>query len=87
MDVDLTENDRTGLTGEKTQYVALGMEFDISLFQFRLGVRRNLSAQQDRPEDMLSAGLGIYIFGFHADLGLARNDDEAAAALQLGFQF
>jgi len=86
-DVDLTENDRTGLTGEKTRYAAIGMEFDLSLIQLRVGARHNLSAQEGRESDVLSAGLGVYIFGFHADLGVAKNDDEAAAALQLGFQF
>jgi len=87
LDVDLTENERTGLTKEKTQYAALGMEFDLSLIQLRVGARHNMSAEDDREADMLSAGIGLYIFGFHADLGVAKNDDELAAALQLGFQF
>lgn len=87
LDVDLTENDRIGLTGEKTQYAAIGMEFDISLIQLRVGARHNLSAESDREANILSAGVGLYIVGFHLDVGVAKNDDEAAAALQLGFQF
>lgn len=87
LDVDLTENDRTGLTGEKTQYVALGMEFELSLVQLRVGARHNMSAEADRESNMLSAGVGLYVVGFHVDAGVARNDDEVAAAVQLGFQF
>ena len=87
LDVDLTENDRTGLTGEKTQYVALGMEFDISLIQLRIGARHNMSAEDDRQSNILSAGVGLYVVGFHLDVGVAKNDDEVAAAVQLGFQF
>lgn len=87
LDVDLTENDRTGLTGEKTQYVALGMEFDLSLVQLRVGARHNLSAEGDRESNTLSAGVGLYVIGLHIDAGVAQNDDEVAAAVQLGFQF
>lgn len=87
LDVDLTENARLGLTGEKTQYAALGMEFDLSLVQLRVGARHNLSAAEQREANMLSAGVGVYLLGFHADLAVAKNTDELAAALQLGFQF
>lgn len=87
LDVDLTENESIGLTGEKTQYAALGMEFDLSLIQLRVGARHNLSAEGDREANILSAGVGLYIFGFHLDAGIAKNDDEVAAAVQLGFQF
>ncbi len=87
LDVDLTENDRTGLTGEKTQYAALGMEFDLSLIQLRIGARHNMSTEANRESNILSAGVGLYLIGFHLDAGVAKNDDEAAAAVQLGFQF
>ena len=87
LDVDLTENDRIGLTGEKTQYAAMGMEFDLSLLQLRIGGRHNMSAEDGRNPNMLTAGVGLYIFGFHADLAYAKGEDEVAAALQLGFQF
>ena len=86
-DVDLTENDRTGLTGEKTRYAALGMEFDLSLIQLRLGARHNLSVAGDRASNLLSAGVGLYVAGLHVDVGVAKNKDELAAAAQLGFQF
>lgn len=87
LDVDLTENDSIGLTGEKTQYAALGMEFDLSLVQLRVGARHNMSAATGQESDILSAGVGLYILGFHLDAGVAKNDDEVAAAIQLGFQF
>lgn len=87
LDVDLTENERLGLTGEKTQYAAIGMEFDLSLVQLRVGARHNMSAEAERESNILSAGVGLYVFGFHLDAGVAQNDDEVAAAIQLGFQF
>ena len=87
LDLDLTENQRTGLTGEKTQYAALGIEFDLSLVQLRVGARHNLSAEDGRDANLYSAGVGLYLVGVHADLAVARSEDEAAAALQVGFQF
>ncbi|MDH5445773.1 MAG: conjugal transfer protein TraF [Gammaproteobacteria bacterium] len=87
LDIDLTENKRLGLTGEKTRYAGLGMEFDLSIIQLRIGGRHNLSANDGRQANLLSAGLGVYLAGFHVDLGVAKNDDELAAALQLGLQF
>ena len=87
LDVDLTENNSLGLTGEKTQYAAVGMEFDLSLLQLRVGARHNLSAVANRESNTLSAGVGLYVFGFHIDAGVAQNDDEVAAAIQLGIQF
>jgi len=87
LDVDLTENESIGLTGEKTQYAALGMEFDLALLQLRVGARHNMSVEGDREANILSAGVGLYIIGLHIDAGVAKNDDEVAAAIQLGFQF
>lgn len=87
MDLDITENTGIGLTGEKTQYAALGMELDLSLVQIRMGYRHNLSAEAGREAGIASAGVGLYLVGFHVDAGVAGNDDELEAAVQLGFQF
>ena len=87
LDVDMTENKSIGLTGEKTQYAALGMEFDLSLVQLRVGARHNMSAADGRASNLFSVGAGVYIFGFHVDAAYAKNEDEVAAAVQLGFQF
>ena len=87
LDLDLTENERLGLTGEKTRYAALGMEFDLALIQLRLGARHNLSAEKGREATILSAGVGVYFFGIHLDAGVAKNDEEVAAAIQLGIQY
>lgn len=87
LDVDLTENESIGLTNEVTQYAALGMEFDLSLIQLRVGARHNMKAEAGQDAQLMSVGVGIYIFGLHVDAAYAKNDDEIEAALQLGFQF
>lgn len=87
VDLDLTENKSIGLTGEKTQYAAIGMEFDLSLIQLRVGARHNLSATDGQDANLMSVGLGLYVFGFHIDAAYAENEDEIEAAIQLGFQF
>ena len=87
VDLDLTENESIGLTGEKTQYAAIGMEFDLALLQLRVGARHNLGAVGNAESNTVSAGVGLYIFGLHVDAGVAGNDDEVEAAIQAGFQF
>lgn len=87
IDVDLTENERIGLTGEKSRYAAVGMEFDLSLVQLRVGGRQNLSADDGADSLVVSGGVGIYLLGLHADLAYAVGDNEEAAALQIGYQF
>jgi len=86
LDVDVTENDPGGFD-TKTQYAALGIEFDIfDTAQMRFGMRHNMS---DTPyeADTLSAGIGVSPFGIHLDLSVAGNNDEVGGALQLGFSF
>jgi len=87
VDLDLDRNESIGLTGETTQYAAVGMELDLSLIQLRLGARHNLKAAGNVESNAISAGVGLYIFGLHADVGVAVNDDELEAAAQLGIQF
>jgi len=87
LDMDLTENESIGLTGQKTKYLAFGMELDLSLLQLRAGIRRNLAATGAEVPDVLSAGVGLYLLGAHVDIGVAGNEDEIEAAVQLGLQF
>jgi len=86
LDVDLTENDPGGFD-TKSQYAALGMEFDaFNTMQLRLGIRHNMSDTPYDP-DVLSAGIGLSPFGINIDISAAGNQDEVGAALQLGFRF
>ena len=87
VDLDLDKNESIGLTGETTQYAAVGMELDLSLVQLRVGTRHNLKAAGNVQDNTISAGIGLYIFGLHADLGVAVNDDELEFAAQLGLEF
>lgn len=87
LDVDLTENDQATFE-TKTQFVALGAEFDVyKTVQLRVGYRNNLSASGGFPADTLSAGVGFSPFGAHVDLAVAGNSDEVGGALRLGFSF
>jgi len=87
LDVDLTENDQATFE-TKTQFVALGAEFDVyKTVQLRVGYRNNLSASGGFPADTLSAGVGFSPFGAHVDLAVAGNSDETSGALRLGFSF
>ncbi len=85
LDVDLTENDPTGMDSA-TQYVAIGGELNgWEWVQIRAGYRTNLS-ENDR--DVFTIGAGISPFGVvHLDLAVAGNDKEAAASAQLGLSF
>ncbi len=85
VDVDLTENEGLGLAGDKSQYVALGIELDAFDFaQLRFGYRAD-TVNSDR--DVVSAGIGISPLGIHIDIAGAFNDDEVGASFQLGFRF
>ena len=85
IDVDLTENEGLGLAGDKSQYVALGIELDAFDFaQLRFGYRAD-TVNSDR--DVVSAGIGFSPLGIHIDIAGAFNDDEVGASFQLGFRF
>ena len=85
LDVDLTENEGLGLAGNKSQYVALGIELDAFDFaQLRFGYRAD-TVNSDR--DVVSAGIGISPLGIHIDIAGAFNEDEVGASFQLGFRF
>ncbi len=85
LDVDLTENDPTGMDSA-TQYVAIGGELNgWDWVQFRAGYRANIS-ESDR--DIFTLGLGVSPFGVvNLDVAIAGNSNEAAASAQLGLSF
>lgn len=84
VDLDVTENDAVGFDS-KTQYLALGGEFDVfKTLQLRAGYRYNIS---DNDTSIPTLGAGLLVFGAHIDLAAAYNGTEAALSGQLGFQF
>ena len=83
-DLDLTKNDPYFL-GDKTQFLALGAEWDIlKTVQLRAGLRDNLENSEDQS---ISLGLGVKIFAVHLDLAAQGGDNNAGGALQLGLAF
>lgn len=84
LDVDLNESESFGFDA-KTQYIGFGAELDVfETVQLRLGYRHNMS---DSDTSMPTVGLGLSPFGVHIDIAAAANEDEIAAAMQLGFRF
>ncbi len=85
LDVDLTRNEALGIIGDKSQFVALGVEFNaLDWAQLRLGYRVD-TVNSDR--NVISAGIGLSPFGAHLDLAVAGNANEIGGSLQLGFRF
>ncbi len=67
------------------QMVGFGAEYDaFETVQLRLGVRDNLEGDMD---PVLTAGLGLSVFGATLELAAAGNDDTVGASLQLGSTF
>jgi hypothetical protein len=85
VDVDLTENEALGIIGDKSQYVALGLEMNaLDWAQIRLGYRADMVNSE---RNVASVGIGISPFGVHFDLAVAGNANEVGASMQLGFRF
>ena len=85
LDVDLTENESLGVIGDKSQYVALGLELNaLDWAQIRLGYRADMVNSE---RNVASVGVGISPFGVHLDLAVAGNANEVGASFQLGFRF
>lgn len=85
LDVDLGEN--KSLTGfdKPTQFVALGIEFDAWLLQFRAGYRHDLAGNY---EGIPSVGVGLSLGFLAIDAAIARRGtDEVQGAVQLAFRF
>lgn len=85
LDMDLYRNDPAGLENY-TQYISMGAELNARYFgQLRAGWRVDLV---NSARNVVGFGIGFSPFGaLHADLGIAGNEHELAAALQLGLRF
>lgn len=87
IDVDLVANKAmiSGFSSD-SQFIRLGAEFDAwSWAQFRIGYRHDL---KNNYKGLLSAGMGISIFGLHMDVSAAAaGKSEASVAAQLGLHF
>ena len=84
LDVDLTKNEGLNGFGKSSQFVGVGAELDVWLLQFRLGYRHDLAGNYD---GVPSVGVAVHFLGVHADFGVAGNDKDVSAALQVGFNF
>jgi hypothetical protein len=84
MDIDLTQNDPTGLD-KPTQYIALGGELDaLGWAQLRAGYRYNM---KDNSTSAASLGVGVSPFGVHMDLAVVASSKLVGFGLQTGFRF
>ena len=88
IDLDLTRND-SAVSGEESQYLALGAELDVWLAKLRLGYRANLASDNNNT---VSSGLGLYLFGLNIDAAVAFGEGETGpndinAGLQVGLQW
>ncbi len=67
------------------QMVGFGAEYDaFETVQLRVGIRDNLEGNLD---PVLTAGLGLTVFGASFEIAAAGNDDTVGASLQLGSTF
>lgn len=83
-DLDLTKN-KPYFLGEDTQFLGLGVEWDVlSVIRLRGGYRSNLADSDDK---VLTAGVGFNIIAFYVDLGIQASENNAGGALQLGLAF
>lgn len=78
VDLDLLENDGVG-ADDKTQFLALGAEYDLKYLQLRAGYRANL-ANSD-VADVASVGLGLGPI----DITAVAGGDTLGAYLNIGF--
>ena len=92
-DIDLIENEpllsNPGFDGLKTQYVALGAEFNAFDFvQLRVGAAKNIADGISRSaEDVgYTAGVGLWL-GFNLDIAAIYSDNSLGGFLQTGFRF
>lgn len=93
VDYDLIENEpllaNPSFDGLKTQYLAVGAEFNAFDFaQLRIGARKNLaSGIADAAKDTaLTAGIGLWL-GFNLDIAATFTDNSVGGFLQTGFRF
>ncbi len=83
-DLDLTKN-KPFFLGEDTQFLGVGVEWDVaSMIRLRGGLRSNLA---DADDQAITAGLGFNIIAVYFDLGAQFSENNAGGALQVGVQF
>ena len=93
LDYDLIENEpllsNPSFEGLKTQYVALGAEFNtFDFMQLRVGATKNLASGVSRTskDTVFTAGVGLWL-GFNIDVAATFSDNSVGAFLQTGFRF
>lgn len=90
-DLDLIEADPV-LSGavfqsQKTKMLNIGAEINAwDFLQLRVGMQQNMSAPAGVEDQLLTAGIGLWL-GFNLDAGVMVGDDVLGAMLQLGFKF
>lgn len=90
-DLDLTETKAFGFEDD-TQWLAAGAEFDAFRYaQLRIGVRQNLSSNDNNngieESTQLTFGLGLAPFGARLDIAGLVSDADIGAAIELGAAF
>lgn len=85
LDIDLTKNQALGSGFSKeSRFVGIGAELDLAALDIRVGYKHDLTGNYD---SVPSVGFGLYIFGFHIDAGVAGDDKNVAASVQIGLNF
>ncbi len=92
-DYDLIENEpllaNSSFDGLKTQYVAVGAEFNAFDFaQLRVGVSKNIASgiSAGAKDTAFTAGVGFWL-GFNLDIAATLTDNSVSAFVQTGFRF
>ena len=93
VDYDLTENKPLLANPDygdlKTQYIAMGAEFNAFDFaQLRVGARKNLAdgISENAKKTALTAGIGFWL-GFNLDIAATFTDNSVGGFVQTGFRF
>lgn len=93
VDYDLIENEpllaNPSFNGLKTQYVAVGAEFNAFDFaQLRVGAHKNLASgiSGGANDTALTAGIGFWL-GFNLDVAATFRDNSVGGFIQTGFRF
>ncbi len=92
-DYDLVENEpllaNPSFDGLKTQYIALGAEFNAFDFaQLRVGASKNLASgvSSGAKDTAFTAGIGFWL-GFNLDIAATLTNNSVGAFVQTGFRF
>ena len=92
-DYDLIENEpllaNPSFEGLKTQYLAVGAEFNaLDFMMLRVGASKNLASgiTGGAKDTALSAGIGFW-FGFNLDIAVIYTENSLGGMLQTGFRF